>query len=60
LGVPVTARNDRLIKSYERAIASPKSRIIESADLKELTTENDIERAYCYIRKRKWYRMMGS
>ena len=59
LGVPVAARNDRLIKDYQIAIAHPKSRIIESVDLKELTTEKDIERAYCYVRKRKWSKLMG-
>jgi hypothetical protein len=57
LGVPVTARNDRLLKHYQMAIVHP---VIESADLKQLTTEKDIERAYCYMRKRKWHRMMGS
>jgi hypothetical protein len=60
LGVPVTARNDRLTKGYQAAIAHPKSRIIESADLQELRTNRDIEQAYCYVRKRKWYRMMGA
>jgi hypothetical protein len=60
LGVPVTARNDRLIKGYRRAIACPKSRLIESADLKELKTDSDVERAYCYIRKGKWHRTMGT
>ena len=60
LGVPVTARNDRLIKDYQVAIAHPKSRVIESVDLQELKTETDIERAYYYVRKDKWHRMMGT
>jgi hypothetical protein len=60
LGVPVTARNDRLIKHYQVAIAHPDSDIVESADLKELKTDKDIEGAYCYIRKKKWHWMMGN
>jgi hypothetical protein len=60
LGVPISARNDRLVESYQRAVASPKSRIIESADLKELKTEFDVERAYSYIRKGKWHKMVGT
>jgi hypothetical protein len=60
LGIPAIARTDRLVKDYKVALAHPRSRFIESVNLKELTTEKDIERAYCYIRKRKWYRTMGS
>jgi hypothetical protein len=60
LGVPVTARNDRLIKQCQSAIAHPESGIVESADLKELKTGTDVEQAYCYIRKGKWHRMMGT
>lgn len=60
LGVPVRARNDRLLKDYQVAIAHPKSRLIESADLQELKTETDVERAYCYVRKGKWHRTVGT
>ena len=60
LGIPVTARNDRLIKHYQSAIAHPNSRVIESANLQELRTGVDVERAYYYIRKGKWHRMLGA
>jgi hypothetical protein len=59
LGIPVAARIDRLVRDYQLAIAHPRSAFIDSADLQELKTDCDVERAYCYVRKRKWHKPIG-